>query len=153
MRLYKGCWGIARDKTVHGPMELEFPGIEMWFKVGGRSWLRNGWSQNEPLVDADDIIRVFPSESEALAYLNKPSVWARVKAWVKRTWDWKFFTAGVVIGACILVLLGCTLTDQPPDPKPSPICRQYGFGHDGKDSSWTVPCDSVRAGGLVTGVR
>jgi hypothetical protein len=59
-----------------------------------------------------------------------------------------FATAAILA----LAFTGCTVLDAPADPTP-PECRQYGFGHDGRDSSWVVPCDSVRAGGLTTGVK
>ncbi len=54
-----------------------------------------------------------------------------------------FWIIGFIAAFIVVVFLfGCTVTDTPPQD-PQPVCREYGFGHDGQDSSWVVECGTV----------
>ncbi len=51
-------------------------------------------------------------------------------------WIIGFIAAFIVV----VVVVGCAgITDTSPQD-PQPVCHEYGFGHDGRDSSWVIPC-------------
>lgn len=118
-KLYEGCWGVTRDKTVHGPIFRITNNENFWIEE--RGWFRPDGTHFRLYEEMRkwDILHVFPTESAARAYLSRPSRWRRAWAWLwsrrpyirSRPW-WNGFGYGLIfsglINLSILLLTSCS---------------------------------------------
>lgn len=92
VKLYDGCWGVTRGGEVVGPFRK--PGFDLMtvvpvrpdFVAGnpGIKRFHNEAGASCHALQYPDIVRAFPSEASARAWLDRKPWWRRAWMWLKR---------------------------------------------------------------------